>query len=105
MTPSRERRPVQPAEAAEPGVVVGTCTGAFEDISKAGNRMITFVFSTPHGTVRHFCLRRSANLFETAQALGLGRSFRLSEASGRKCRLELKPDGPYWKVERTAPLQ
>lgn len=89
----------------ELGEHVAECVGAVLDTSAAGNRMVVWTFELPGGRrVNHYTVRRRAETALTAQALGLGKSFRLSEALGCRCRVAVSKDGAWLKVSGVRPL-
>lgn len=101
----RERRLVQPAEPSI-GDLVAECVGARLDTSKAGNPMVVWEFRLDDGRrVNRYTVKRRLETAQVAEALGLGRRFRLSEAAGRRCILSVTWDGMYHSIESCRPIE
>jgi hypothetical protein len=87
------------------GEHVAVCLRAEAVESAAGNPCIRWVFATPDGfELARTTVRRRRETGLTAQALGLPKAFRLSQAAGRSCRITLKKDGAYWSIDSTRAL-
>lgn len=108
MSPTRERQPVLGPLPLAAGQYEAVVTLAKADVSRAGSDMVVWVFELPAGrTVNHYTMRSgpgAASLHDTAAALGLGKRFRLSQAAGRRCLLDLSVDGDWNRVDRVRPL-
>lgn len=86
------------------GEYVSTVTGAEHRTSAAGNPMIVWVFDAEGHAINHYTVKGRADAGLVAQALGLPMQFRLSEAIGRQCRVQVTHDGPYLRVNGVRPL-
>lgn len=86
----------------EPGEYVGTVESAVETTSQAGNDMVVWTFVLPGDRrLTRYTLKTSDELHETAEALGLGRRFKLSDAEGGKCILVVDVAKGWNTIERT----
>lgn len=86
------------------GEHVAVCLRAEATDSAAGNACIRWVFQVAGFELARVTVRRRRETGLTAQALGLGKAFRLSQAAGRSCRITLKKDGAYWSVDSARAL-
>lgn len=102
---SRERVRVGGADSLV-GTHVGTCLSAARDTSKAGNKMVVWLFKLDNGVeLKRWTLERSTDIHETVTALGLDpAAVRLSQAPGRQCRLVVGYDGQFARIESAKPL-
>lgn len=103
----RERRKVEGSpdfpEPLAAGEYPATCLGAEERIASTGSECIVWHFEVlgdPPVRRDRWTVKRRPETYETAQALGLGRRFKLSAAAGRTCLLNLSVDGRFNNIDR-----
>lgn len=87
------------ASSLAPGEHVASCLRAEAVDSAAGNPCIRWVFQVGEFELARTTVRRRKETGQTAQALGLPKAFRLSQAAGRSCRITIKKDGSYWSID------
>lgn len=92
------------AATLTPGEYVAVCRQAEAVQSAAGNDCIRWTFSVDGAELARTTVRRRKETGQTAQALGLPRAFRLSQAVNRRCRITVKQDGAYLSVDSVRPL-
>ena len=91
-------------QVAEPGEHVATCLRAEPHESAAGNKCVRWTFQVGDFELAWVTVQRRKETGQAAQALGLPKAFRLSQAKGRQCRLTLAKDGAFTKVTAARPL-
>jgi len=94
---------VQPPQLP-PGEHVATCVQAEAVESAAGNPCVRWTLRVGEFDLAWTTVRRRKETGQAAQALGLPKAFRLSQAIGRKCRITVAKDGAYMKVTAARPL-
>jgi hypothetical protein len=88
----------QAAGQPEPGEHLAVCLQADRHKSAAGNACVRWTFQVGDFELAWVTVQRRKETGQAAQALGLPKAFRLSEAAGKQCRLTLAKDGSYMKV-------
>lgn len=93
-------------ETLAPGEYVAACCQAEVVDSQAGNPCVRWTFQVENHDVRlaWTTVRRRRETGLVAQALGLPKAFRLSQALGRSCRITVAKDGGFMKVTGARPL-
>ena len=91
----------------EPGDYPATVQSAVKGTSFSGNAVIrwTFLLEDGNTVVKSTPLKGPGAVYgyDTAQALGLGKRFKLSDATGRRCVVLLVQDGQYLNVDTVLP--
>ena len=93
-------------ETLPPGEYVAACRQAEAVDSQAGNPCVRWTFEVEGTEVRlaYTTVRRRRETGLVAQALGLPKAFRLSQALDRRCRITVAKDGSFMKVTGARPL-
>lgn len=94
----------QSVRLPDPGEYAALCLRAEAVESAAGNKCVRWTFEIDGVELARTTVTRRKETGQTAQALGLPRAFRLSDAAGRRCRITLKQDGTFLSVENPRPL-